>query len=307
MPTPLVSVIMPCYNGEAYLSESIDSVLNQDFTDFELIVVDDGSTDNSIATLRSYGSKIRIVNQDHTGVSAARNTGISMAKGEFIAFLDCDDYWAPNFLSDMVTDMNDPGIVLTYCGWQSVGVKEGQPFIPPDYETPEKLEHLLRFACLWPIHAVLVRRDILPKPVVFNPDYPACEDYDLWLRIAAFNRIRLVPKVLAFYRKHDKGQATDNQATVAHYNLLVKRRFIDEYPSVCQGVSLAQLRNFCTECFIKRGYDCLWKGELRSAHRIFRSALRLRLVSIKDLKYALPTLLPYSLYCALLKKRGYCD
>jgi glycosyltransferase involved in cell wall biosynthesis len=303
MPPPRVSVIMPCFNGEAFLAEAVDSVLGQTFQDFKLIVVDDGSTDRSPEILEGYGDRIRVIRQQNRGVSAARNVGIQESRGEFIAFLDSDDYWDRNFLDEMVEGMADPGTAIAYCGWQIVGSVQGKPFVPPDYETGDKMHHLLRFASLWPIHAILIRRSLMPPGLPFNPAYPACEDYDLWLRIASFHRIQLVPRVLAFYRRHGPANATSDQAQVARYNLLVKRRFLADFPALRHAIPRAKVRAYLAGGVVDRGYRCLWQGDLKNAHGIFRHALVSGVIGRKDLKYAVASLLPFELYARLAHRR----
>lgn len=307
MPQPLVSIVMPCFNGERFLAEAIDSVLGQTLQAFELIVVDDGSTDGSSAILERYSDqhsdRIRVIRQTNGGVSSARNVGVAAAGGDFLGFLDADDYWDPRFLERMVQGLSDPATAIAYCGWQLVGTVQGKPFVPPDYETGEKMHHLLRFASLWPIHGILIRRSLMPAGLPFNPEYPACEDYDLWLRIASFHRIQLVPEVLAFYRKHGPANATSDQARVARYNLLVKRRFLDEFPVLRKKFSRAQLREYCAGGVVDRGYRCLWAGDLKNAHGIFRHALAQRLIAPKDLKYALAALLPFGVYSRIVQRR----
>lgn len=304
MGKPLVSIIMPCYNGEEFLAEAIGSVLGQTFQDFELIVVDDGSTDGSAGILAGYGDRVRVIRQANGGVSAARNVGIEAAHGEFIAFLDSDDYWEPEFLDEMVKGMADARTAIAYCGWQNVGVGEGKPFVPPNYEEPDKMDHLLRFASLWPIHAILIRRSLMPEGAPFNPEYPACEDYDLWLRIASFHRIHLVPKVLAFYRKHGPANATSDQARVARFNLLVKQRFLRDFPSLLREIPRSRLREYLRGGLVDRGYRSLWSGDLKGAHGIFRHAFAKGLIGLKDLKYAIPSLLPLKLYVELIRRRA---
>ena len=98
MKIPRVSVIIPTYNREEYVVKAIDSVLGQKFDDYEFIVVDDGSTDNTKEIVNKYGDMIRYIYQHNSGVSAARNTGIKLAKGEWVAFLDSDDEWRPDYL-----------------------------------------------------------------------------------------------------------------------------------------------------------------------------------------------------------------
>ncbi len=304
MSQPQVSVIMPCFNGEAFLAAAVDSVLGQTYPDFELIVVDDGSTDGSAAILARYGDRVRVIRQANRVFSAARNVGVEAARGGFIAFLDSDDYWEPQFLEAMVQGMADPRTAIAYCGWQNVGVGEGKPFIPPDYEGADKMHHLLRFASLWPIHGILIRRSLMPAGVPFNPAYPACEDYDLWLRIASFHRIQLVPRVLAYYRKHGDANATSDQARVARFNLLVKQRFLADFPALKRQFPPARLRQYLAGGVVDRGYRCLWKGDLKNAHGIFRHALAKGVVGVKDLKYAIPSLLPFELYAELVKWRA---
>jgi len=304
MSKPLVSVIMPCFNGEAFITEAINSVLNQTFEEFELIVIDDGSTDRSAELLSCYGERIRVVRQPNRGVSVARNVGIQLSAGEYVAFLDSDDYWHPDFLDEMVKAMADARTAIAYCGWQNVGAAPGAPFVPPNYETRDKLHHLLRFASLWPIHAILIRRSMLPATQPFNNKYPACEDYDLWLRIASFHRIQLVPRVLAFYRKHSEGQATSDQARVARYNLLVKQQFLRDFPSLRRTLPGARLREYYAGGFLDRGYRCLWRGDLQAAHSIFRLALLKGIVGPRDLKYSIPSLLPFSVFAQLVRRRA---
>ena len=304
MKTPQVSVIMPVYNGEAYLASAVDSVLGQTTQDLELVVVDDGSSDGSAAILERYGERIRVLRQANAGVSAARNAGIAAARGEFIAFLDSDDWWESDFLDEMLRAMADPATAIAYCGWQNVGVNPGSPFVPPDYEGADKLHHLLRFASLWPIHGILIRRRLMPPGLPFNPAYPACEDYDLWLRIAAFHRIQLVPRVLAYYRKHGAANATSDQARVARYNLLVKQRFLAEFPALLRGVPASRRRAYLAGGLVDRGYRCLWQGDLLSAHQIFRHAVAKGLIGPKDLKVALPSLLPFKVFAGLVRWRA---
>jgi len=298
---------MPCYNGAEFLAAAVDSVLNQTYRDFELIVVDDGSTDRSAETLHGYGERLRVIHQPNRGVSAARNNGIQQAHGEFIGFLDSDDYWDPEFLEEMVKGMADPRTGIAYCGWQNVGVGEGRPFVPPDYEGADKMHHLLRFASLWPIHAVLIRRSLMPAGAPFNSAYPACEDYDLWLRIASFHRIQLVPRVLAYYRRHGDANATSDQARVARYNLLVKRRFLSDFPEIRKRISPTRLREYLAGGVVDRAYRCLWQGDLKNAHGIFRHALGAGLLGLKDLKYAVPALLPFDLFARLVQLRSRSD
>ena len=116
--SPKVSVVIPTYNYAKFISQAIDSVLNQTFTDYEIIVIDDGSSDRTLETLQTYGHKICYVTQSNKGLAAARNRGIKIARGELVVFLDADDWFLPEMLEDAVAVFaNQPelGIVVSGC------------------------------------------------------------------------------------------------------------------------------------------------------------------------------------------------
>ena len=299
-----VSVIMPCFNGESFIGEAIESVLAQTYHDMELVIVDDGSTDRSLEIIRSFGNAVRVFTQSNRGPSAARNKGIKEASGEFIAYLDADDYWEPRFAECMVTALTNSTAVLAYCGWQNIvpDGKSAPPFIPPEYENEGKLIALLSNASLWPIHATLTRRDVLLEIGGFNEELPACEDYDLWLRLTATHPIIRVEQVLSYYRHHKSLRVSDKRGRDAEYIRQIKKAFIAQNPGIVRNLSARVLRDCVDGGFMRRGYQCYWNRELLSARRIFRIALRERAISFRDLKYVLPSLLPKHLYIALIQR-----
>lgn len=299
-----ISVIMPCYNGEKFLKESIDCVLNQSYKNVELIVVDDGSTDSSKEIVRSYGDRVSLIEQQNKGPYPARNNGIKNSHGEFVAFLDADDYWAPTFLEDLYTALKNSNAALAYCGWQNVGIpgKQSKPYIPPDYENGDKLHAFLRAAAPWPIHAALIRRTVLDEVGGFDEDYRTCMDYDLWLRTGATRPIILVSKVMAFYRHHREGQITSTQWRQAYNTWQVKKKFLNANPDVVKQIPKEKLDTLVNGALLKRGYDAYWKRDIVSAQKIFRMVIKSGSWKLKDLKYLLPALLPESLYQKLLSK-----
>lgn len=302
----LITVVMPCFNAERYVREAVDSVLNQSFPSVELIVVDDGSTDRSREILASYGSRIRVLSQENRGPYPARNFGISESHGEFVAFLDADDWWSLDCLEKLEAALTgDQSVALAYCGWQNVGVEggRGDPYVPPDYELEDKAARFLRSAAPWPIHAALVRREILDKVGGFDLDLPTCMDYDLWLRIAVSRPIHLVPKVMAFYRHHASGQITSTQWRQARNSWVVKRKFLRDNPHLVKHLSSAKIRELVDGGLLKRGYDNFWRRDLVSAQHIFRMAFFTGGWKLKDLKYLLPALLPTRLFRLLVARR----
>jgi glycosyltransferase involved in cell wall biosynthesis len=300
----LISVIMPCFNAEKYLHEAIKSVMGQTYTNIELIVVDDGSTDNSMDIVRSYGDSVIILQQNNKGPYPARNRGLRVSNGEFIAFLDADDYWRADCLEKLHAALCNSDAVLAYCGWQNIGIKGGggEPYIPPDYESGNKAELFLRHAAPWPIHAALIRKSALEEAGGFSERLFSCMDYELWLRIATSRHVERVNEALVFYRHHSKGQITSKKWEQAKNVWFVKRNFVKQYPELVSGIFPSTLKQLVDGELHRRAYEAYWKRDLVSARRIFRMVLRTGYWGFKDLKYIIPALFPESLYVGLIKK-----
>jgi glycosyltransferase involved in cell wall biosynthesis len=195
---------MPVYNGEKYIREAIDSILAQTFTDFELIVVDDGSADRSVEIIQTYmDRRIRVLkNQAEPGVIGARNTGLSQAQGEFIALMDCDDIALPERLSEQVAFLDDhPDFGLVGAGIEVIN-EDGRPTGQVgNYTLPaELIPALLLFYNYFAQSAVVIRKAVLPEE--HYRLYPGTEDYDLWVRLARRAKVWNLQKVLVRYRVH---------------------------------------------------------------------------------------------------------
>jgi glycosyltransferase involved in cell wall biosynthesis len=303
---PLVSVVMPCFNAAPYLAEAMESALRQSYRNVELILVDDGSTDDSQAVATrlaaQYTGQVTRLATRREGPYPARNVGLSHARGEFVAFLDADDYWGADFLEKLHAALVDNDAALAYCGWQNVGATDrtNEPYVPPDYEKEGKLELFLRAAAPWPIHAALVRKSVIEEVRGFDTNFATCMDYDLWLRIGASRPIVRVPEVLAFYRHHDRGQITSKQWRQAENVWLVKKKFVAASPHLVAGLSRRRLDDLIDGGLLRRGYDCYWRRDLVSARRIFRRALRTGRWTLRDLRYLVPALLPERPYLRLI-------
>ena len=198
---PQVSVIIPTYNRGWILKEAIDSVLAQDYKDFELIVVDDGSTDNTSEVLAPYGNDIRIFFQKNKGVSAARNRGITEASGQYIAFLDSDDLWLPRKLSTQINFFNQMPDALI-CQTEEIWIRNGRRVNPK--KRHKKLSGMIfepsLELCLVSPSAVMIRRSLFDRVGEFDVTLPACEDYDLWLRTSCRFPVHLVDTPLIIKR-----------------------------------------------------------------------------------------------------------
>jgi glycosyltransferase involved in cell wall biosynthesis len=193
-----ISVVIPTYNRDAKLIRAIASILYQTFTDYEIIVVDDGSEDGTLDRLAALEHHIRYLRHPKKiGVSAARNTGIKASASPFIAFLDSDDYWLPEKLSvQMDYFRHHPGAVA--CQTEEIWIRNGIRVNP-------KKKHLKPSGdifqpslelCLVSPSAVMLRRSLLNEVGLFDEGLPACEDYDLWLRISCRYPVFLIPRPL---------------------------------------------------------------------------------------------------------------
>ena len=188
-----VSVIIPTFDRAWCLARAVESVLNQTFTDFELIVVDDGSGDDTVRLLADYGESLALIRQDNRGVSAARNAGIAAARGRWIALLDSDDHWLPTKLATQVAWLS-AHTDYRICQTEEVWIRGGRRVNPKERHRKyggDIFERCLTL-CLVSPSAVMMARSLLDEVGGFDEALPACEDYDLWLRISCAHPIGLV-------------------------------------------------------------------------------------------------------------------
>jgi len=193
-----VSVIIPAFNRALKVSRAISSVLYQTFTDYEIIVVDDGSTDGTRDAMRQFGDKISFIrHRSNLGVSAARNTGIKGSNAPLIAFLDSDDYWLSEKLGVQVSFFKShPEAAIGQT--EEIWIKNGRYANPKTRHlkpSGDVFEPSLKL-CLISPSAVMLKRSLLEEVGFFNEDLPVCEDYDLWLRIACRYPVHLINEKL---------------------------------------------------------------------------------------------------------------
>ena len=201
---PKVTVVIPTFNRAQLVTHAIDSVLAQTFQDFELIVVDDRSTDNTAEILRSkYGERITLVSSEVKFLPIARNTGIKLAKGEYIALLDDDDYWYPTKLEKQVAllESSSPAIGLIYCSNDVIvdGKVSNEKYIASQRGNVFKTL-LLENVITGSASAALVRKECFDKVGYFDPILQGAEDRDMWIRIARDYEVDFVPEVLVSIR-----------------------------------------------------------------------------------------------------------
>ncbi len=198
---PLISVIIPTYNRGWIIKEAIDSVLAQEYINYELIVVDDGSTDDTHDILNSYQNNFLVLRQNNKGVSSARNRGLAAASGHFIAFLDSDDIWLPQKLSQQVDFFqSNPDALI--CQTEEIWIRNNVRVNPKKrHKKPTGMifEPSLSL-CLVSPSAVMIKKNLFEEVGLFDETLPACEDYDLWLRISCRHPVHLIDTPLIIKR-----------------------------------------------------------------------------------------------------------
>jgi glycosyltransferase involved in cell wall biosynthesis len=199
--TPRISVTIPAYNAAWCIRRAVDSVLAQTYRDFELIVINDGSTDATLDSLAGYGDQVRAISKPNGGLSSARNAGISAARGEFVAFLDADDWWLPEKLARQVA-LLDAQPNIGFCSTTTcVRGENGEDM--GSWECPRiessALETIFRAnaAVAGSGSAVMVRKSILDKVGGFDEQLRSLEDIDMWMRLAAVSGYACIPETLA--------------------------------------------------------------------------------------------------------------
>ncbi len=221
----LVSIITPSYNCEKYIAETINSVLSQTYENWEMLIVDDCSTDNSIIIIEKFTRKDNRIklskNTNHLGISETRNKAIRMAKGKYIAFLDSDDLWLPQKLEKHITLMNQNNVALTYSAYEIInelGDKKGR-FNPPKELTYTDLLKTCSIGCSTAIYNTHIIGN------VYMPKIKKRQDYGLWLTIAKKGYlIKGLPSTLVKYRVHNKS-ISSNKINTFRYQWEIYRNF----------------------------------------------------------------------------------
>lgn len=253
-----VSVIIPTFNRAWTLKKALDSVLAQDYEGIEVLVVDDGSTDNTQDLLALYQDRIRILTQPNQGVSASRNLGIRHSRGEFIAFLDSDDAWEPHKITCQI-DFFDKNPQAMICQTQEIWIRNGLRVNPgKKHQKPSGMIfkpslHL----CLVSPSAVMMRKELLDLKGGFNQAFPVCEDYDLWLRISADYPVYLIdrPGTIKFGGHRDQLSAFHSQDKyrIASLVQLIQAKGLDkEQEKEAAAVLKKKCRIYGNGC-LKRG------------------------------------------------------
>jgi len=224
-----VSVIVPTYNRESFIVEALDSIAKQKFKPMETIVVDDGSTDRTKQLVQNHFTFARYIKTVHKGVSSARNIGISIASGKFIAFLDSDDIWyAEKLEKQMQFFEENPNCRIVHCNeeWRKNGRLVNQKRYHRKSGGDIFYDSLAR--CVISPSGVIIRKDLLAEVGLFNEEFPACEDYDLWLRITSFEKVGFVDLPLLIKRGGHSDQLSQSVQNLDRFRIKSLMKVIRE-------------------------------------------------------------------------------
>lgn len=228
MKSDLVSVVIPAYNAAQYIRQAIESVLAQTYRDFEIIVVDDGSSDDTPSIARQFGAAIRYIRQPNRGLSAARNTAIKHACGAVIALLDSDDLWDPEFLEKMMRLLNNhPEVAGVYCGFQYIN-SQGEIVGRPSLKTvsPELFYATMIDEGNWLAPCgVIFRKRLTESAGLFDESLQAVEDWDMWIRLSEHQPFIGLPEALVKYRRHETNMSQDPERMIKAICQLTERRY----------------------------------------------------------------------------------
>jgi len=205
----LISVIMPAYNASLFIGEAIESVIQQTYTEWELVIIDDGSTDSTCNVVEPFlrDNRIRLIKQQNSGVSKARNTGVCNASGQWIAFLDADDLWLPQKLHlqmKCAEENRDLALVHTSAFRFRARLSEAEPISNPVYDKSDPYKSLLMYDFII-TSSVMVSKECIKAVGCFDENLFGPEDWDLWIRIAKDFKIYKVDMPLVYYREHPEG------------------------------------------------------------------------------------------------------
>ena len=285
---PRVSVVIPVRNGKDYLQEALDSVLQQSFTDLELLLIDDGSTDDDYDRYALQDTRIRVIHLTGTGVSRARNVGMAQSRGELIAFLDADDVWFPGKLQAQVQYFDnhpDVGVVFgKFIRWHALPeggfaparslIQDASRLTTAEPERSGWLYARLLKGLLVGMNTAVIRRSIYEAIGGFNESMRQGEDYDFWLKSSRISEMHSLNGSVALYRIHgasamhilSEENHLANLIKIATLRWSTNSRTEDE-------ITPHELKHRLGEAHFAHGYAHYWRGNKRVAKKSFVEAL----------------------------------
>jgi glycosyltransferase involved in cell wall biosynthesis len=286
-PGPLLSVVIPAYNSARFIGEAIESVLAQGHSEIELLVVDDGSTDDTAQLVARHGNPVTLIRQANAGAAVARNTGMRAARGRYIAFLDADDVWLPGKIDAQLAHLEQHRDVSLCCTrWDLLHPDSSGTYVidPPesgrsasDFRSYSTLTYadLLLDCDVW-TSTVVVKRELIHQMGGFDPALRRGQDYDYWLRASRVTPIHRLDASLALYRM---GSGHAKKFPDKNWELAVVNKALEQWGATGpegRGLSPRQVRRRLWQLHFRFGYGQLSLGRLGAAQEAFLAALRQR-------------------------------
>ena len=297
---PKVSVIIAAYNGEKYISDAIESVFNQTYENIEVIVIDDGSTDNTAERIKLYLSRVKYLYQDNAGVANARNSAIQNSQGEFIAFLDHDDIWLPvkierqvdyflknsqsKFVHTPVRYINHLGEIIEPSGYWGKLKFNG--------EVKDVKEIFMHFAMLQ--STMMIKKEIFDEIGLWDQAFTSGDGYDLCLRIALKYTLGFINEPLALYRLHDSN-ISKNEIRFDLAKIMVVEKFLASEPNSYKIIGKRNINTRLFNLYSEMAGNILWiNRDYDEAGKYFWKAYKKRPTNLNVLKNFIWSLLTSS-------------
>lgn len=232
MKTPAVSIIIPAFNAARTVERAVESIFNQTFDDYEVLVVDDGSTDDTVASLSRFGSRLKVIQKANAGVSVARNVGVASSKAPLLAFLDADDEWMPGKLALQMGRLS--GRSEFVASFMSLILHDDATGIrrPLIYRhRPNLIEDLLLHSCIVGApSSVIIRRDAFNRLGGFDPNLSQCADWDMWLRLVESGAVDVVEEPHVIYHLHSSNMSRNVRLLEADTRAVLDKWFSANRP-----------------------------------------------------------------------------
>lgn len=281
---PSVSVVVPVYNGQTYIEDCLRSILEQDYPALQVIVVDDGSTDATAEIVARFGAQVQFHRQANSGSAVARNLGVSLAEGDFIAFNDSDDLWAPSRLKQQVGFLQSHATYAAVCG-RFMAVPAAFTLEDARLEAPDPQPLLdeeksgwtylrLLETSIYHIDTLMVRREVMAS-IRFNPDYRRGQDFDFWLQLVHATPIAQLKNLYAFYRQNPEG--ITRRPFPRNFRAEIIEAALQRYGRTDQlgrEISAAQLDRILGISWFGHGYELFRARWFRKAFESFLRSLR---------------------------------
>lgn len=300
--TPLVSVIIPAYNAETFILDALNSITSQDYPTVEIVVVDDGSRDGTVALVEDACPDAKIIQQTNLGAAAARNTGLKAAQGTFICFLDADDGWFPGKIRAQVTYLlQHPETGAVFHKWLVWRPDcDGKYTLPRVHEPPRSLEidlelsgwiyHRLLLDCVVHTSAIMMRREVFEQVGFFRTELVTGEDYDYWLRISRLYKIDKLKGIYSYYRAAPDSLTSKPKQSNNEYNVLKNaiRQWGNASPNG-RAVSSQELTKRLAKLTFDFGYSHFYQGSATVARGAFFQCLKHQPFRWRAMAYLLAT------------------